>query len=583
MAAVADSNSQSGGVAAYLRVSSDAQKQQGTIENQRTALERYFAVDAVKPYGWYEDEAVSGYAVPFALRPDGKRLLADVQAGRVSLIIVTKLDRLGRNAYEVLGAVRQIEAAGGRIFSLKENIDTSTNGGRLFLTILAGVAEFERDNILERSDAGLQRRLSGNDTGYMGGTAPYGYRVEGKRRDARLVIDDTLDSVSGYSEADVVRLCWHLLVEQDWATTRIALHLIEQGVPTRHGVPWTPETIRSMVTDMAYAGTRTYRRKDGATYELAMPAILTPEQVERARAVLASHRVTARTRQAGPDPFTLRGLLHCSECGDLYTTTRGRRPGERHPSDKGYKGNGEHEPGQGERRRFYVCSTRDMAGRHHRRMHPERFQSSCIGKSVDAQAAELKVWTQIAAWVARPGDALEELTAQRAERGADVDALRGQAERVQAERDALQGERNKLLTLHRKGIMTEADLTYQLAELSDEEATLRDQADAIAALSREANEDAEGLDQARALLQELRAELNDGPLTLERQRYVITMLVKEVRVITKPDGETPSKQPRYCAKLEVLYRFRKPVDTTPDALSLLTPWQQSPSRDGSGC
>jgi site-specific DNA recombinase len=89
-----------GGVGVYMRVSGEDQRRRGTIETQRPDLERYLTAYGLTPYGSYEDEAVSGKWVPFGERPQGKRLLADAKAGHVSLVLVWRLDRFGRNAYE---------------------------------------------------------------------------------------------------------------------------------------------------------------------------------------------------------------------------------------------------------------------------------------------------------------------------------------------------------------------------------------------------------------------------------------------------------------------------------------------------
>jgi site-specific DNA recombinase len=262
-----------------MRVSTDEQKQQGTIENQRAVLTRYLDLHGIAPLDWYQDEAVSG-TVRFADRPDVARLLADVRAGHVQTVLVRRLDRLGRNAREILNAVHELEQAGGRLISLKENVDTRTSAGRFFLTVLAGVSELEKDLIQERTDDGTAHRLESN--AWMGGRAPYGYRVEGKKRDARLVINDVVDSGSGYSELDVLRLAWHLVVEEDWSEERVCDYLETLAIPTRRAAlegtsqqeyHWSPAVLWRALTSYTYTGTRTFRAKDGTLHSHPIPAI----------------------------------------------------------------------------------------------------------------------------------------------------------------------------------------------------------------------------------------------------------------------------------------------------------------------
>jgi site-specific DNA recombinase len=352
-------------LAVYMRVSGEGQKTQGTIENQRAVLTRYLDAQGTAPYGWYEDEAVSGYFVAFPKRPDGARLLADIRAGHVGIVLVRKLDRFGRNAREILNAVHELEQAGARLISLKENVDTRTSAGRFFLTMLAGVAELERDVLMERIDEGTVRRLE--STTWMGSNPPIGYRVEGRKRDAHLVIEDTLDEASGYSELDVVRLGWHLLVEQDWSVERICEQLDRLSIPTREASSgatsgrWSLGVIYRMLSSTIYAGERTYTDKDGVTHTHPVPAILTAEQVAQMHAALERHRRRDEPRPGDSDTahaYLLRGLLRCSQCGQRYTTSWGysaRVPGP---------------DGQRPTFRYYTCQTRHQRRSYRRRCRP---------------------------------------------------------------------------------------------------------------------------------------------------------------------------------------------------------------------
>src|SRR4051794_17897206 len=212
-------------IGVYLRVSSDVQKKRGAIETQRPDIERYLSAYGATPYGWYEDEAVSGHWVPFGERPQGRRLLADAIAGHVKLILVWRLDRFGRDAGEILRAVQQLEDAGARLISLKESFDTRESAGRLMLGVLASVAAFEWESIVERSAAGMARKLSNN--GWMGGAVPLGYRIDGRRPHSKLVIDETT--------AETVRTIFTLCTEDGLSTTAIATRLNDAAVPVCRG------------------------------------------------------------------------------------------------------------------------------------------------------------------------------------------------------------------------------------------------------------------------------------------------------------------------------------------------------------
>jgi site-specific DNA recombinase len=236
---VSDSNGDDGEappqVGVYLRVSTMLQKRRGAIETQRPDTERYLAAFGMAPYAWYEDEAVSGHWVPFGERPQGRRLLADAKAGHVTLVLVWRLDRFGRNAVEILKAVQELEEAGARLVSLKESFDTRTAGGRLMLTMLAGMAEYEWESIRERSEAGVARKLE--EGGWPGGRVPFGYKVEGERPHSHLILDDqepliTTPSGAVMTATEIVQMMYRLLIDEKMSTIQIADRLNELGVPT---------------------------------------------------------------------------------------------------------------------------------------------------------------------------------------------------------------------------------------------------------------------------------------------------------------------------------------------------------------
>jgi putative DNA-invertase from lambdoid prophage Rac len=92
-------------------------------------------------------------------RPGLVRVLEAAQTGKIDAVLVWKLDRFGRSAFDLLGNIRQLEAAGVRFVAVTQGIDIRPRGdpmSRLLLTMLAAVAEFERDLIVERTRLGLE-------------------------------------------------------------------------------------------------------------------------------------------------------------------------------------------------------------------------------------------------------------------------------------------------------------------------------------------------------------------------------------------------------------------------------------------
>jgi DNA invertase Pin-like site-specific DNA recombinase len=119
-------------------------------------------------------------------RPGLQRVLDAARRGKVSAVIVWKLDRFGRSALDLLSNIRTLENSGVRFIAVTQGIDIHPEGdamSRLILTVLAGVAEFERSLIIERTRLGLDKaRRAGKRLGRpRQGTAPVAADVMGRR------------------------------------------------------------------------------------------------------------------------------------------------------------------------------------------------------------------------------------------------------------------------------------------------------------------------------------------------------------------------------------------------------------------
>lgn len=225
-------------------------------ESAQAQLERcqlYARLKGLTVADTFPDEEVSGKKVDMADRPQGGRMIRALQKRTAPRnVIIAKLDRGWRNTIDCLQTVAAWDKAGIRLHIVDfggNAVDTSTSGGRMFLTVLAAMAEWERDTISERTREAMIRHQANGRRMSAILLVPYGWRVDhngpkihGKDdvvRPARLVRDD--------EEQAIIRRIRALAAAG--ATLRaIARQLTEEGVPTRGGqLKWNHKTVTAIL------------------------------------------------------------------------------------------------------------------------------------------------------------------------------------------------------------------------------------------------------------------------------------------------------------------------------------------------
>ncbi|WP_434311348.1 recombinase family protein [Hominifimenecus sp. rT4P-3] len=207
--------------AIYIRVSTDAQREEGySIDAQKEALTAYCISKQISQYEYYIDGGFTGSNLN---RPEMQRMIDDAVNGRLSHVIVYKLDRLSRSQKDTLYLIEDVLNPHQVAFvSLNESMDTGTPMGRLMLGILSAFAQLERENIRERTRMGMRERVR---AGYWmgGGKIPFGYDYDESQgilvpnADAKRVREMYRLYLEGYSPqniADMMGLKYDRLVIQ---------------------------------------------------------------------------------------------------------------------------------------------------------------------------------------------------------------------------------------------------------------------------------------------------------------------------------------------------------------------------------
>lgn len=306
-----------------------------TLDAQREACEAYICSQAGA--GWvvlpdhYDDGGFTGANTD---RPAFQRLLADVDAGSVDTVVVYKLDRISRSLLDFATVMKRLNERGVTFVSVTQNFTTTDAVGRMTLNLLATFAEFEREQIRERTrDKIAASRRRGQ---WTGGIVPLGYKV----LDKKLVVDER--------EAIVVREVFELYLEHRSALT-VAQMLNERGRKTKRHVAangrvrqareWDKGDVLRVLKCSLYAGLISC---GGELFEGDQAAIVDRGTFERANAQLVMAGRGPSRRGRNPE-YILRGLLFCAACGSALTPVSSR------------KGGGHY--------RYYRCTKRDRQGR----------------------------------------------------------------------------------------------------------------------------------------------------------------------------------------------------------------------------
>ena len=371
-----------------------------SLDAQRESSEAFIA--SQKNEGWvclpdrYDD---GGYTGGNMDRPALKRLLADIEAGKVDAIVVYKVDRLSRSLLDFARLMEVLDRRNVSFVSVTQQFNTTHSMGRLTLNILFSFAQFEREIISERTrDKMSAARRKGK---WVGGMPVLGYDVAPEG--GRLVVNE--------DEAQRVRAIFELYLEHQaliptvqemarrgWTNKR----WVTRKGRERGGQPFDKNSLLRLLSNVAYRGKVNYH---GQMYDAEHKAIVSEDLWRDVHGHLRRNGASRGAHARNKHGALLKGLLQCAPCGCAMAhafTARGNK-----------------------RYRYYVCVHAQKRG-----------WDTCPTKSVPAGEIERFVVDQIRAVGRNPGLVAE--TLRRARRQREEDLGRLDAERRVLDRELAQ-------------------------------------------------------------------------------------------------------------------------------------------------
>ncbi len=300
----------------YCRVSTQEQATEGySLDAQLAQLEAFCSSQGWQPQRRFVEE---GYSAKSLDRPQLQALLGEIRSRRLRepLVLVWRLDRLTRSVADLYTLLSVFEEHGCAFRSITEPFETQTAVGKLFVTLIAAMAQWERENLIERVRLGQMHQVTKTED-WAGGPAPYGYRLV----DKRLEVDP--------EAAAVVREVYERFLREG-NLYAIARSLDARGIPAPGGRGWGAQRLRYILTNPVYAGIRAWRRHARGTEGKAAyrrrprdawlvvgdrhpPAIVDRNMWERAFEIFERKAKVSRRRGWGAHPLT--GVLVCGSCG----------------------------------------------------------------------------------------------------------------------------------------------------------------------------------------------------------------------------------------------------------------------------
>jgi len=300
--------------AIYCRVSTEEQAKEGfSIAAQKKTLLYFCEMKKWSIANIYVDEGVSGKSTK---RPAFLQMIEDAASGYFDVILVWKINRFSRKNSDLLNTVEYLRKYGVNLISYSEQFDASTPSGKLLLSMLGSIGEFERDTLVENIRAGMKERA---EQGLFNGGRVLGYDTV----DGKLVINE--------KEATTVRRIFDLYLKGN-GYSDICRILREENKTTKNNCQFQINSIKRILKNPIYAGYITYNKSTKIINKVIKNDnfICTPGSHDKIIPESTFQKVqeimdSKKQSYCNHNSYILTPVLKCPYCGGKMTGHTGNR------------------------------------------------------------------------------------------------------------------------------------------------------------------------------------------------------------------------------------------------------------------